>query len=224
MICPNSCGDKWAGASSRCGLARIIMAPAPSRQARDGAPALRMKNLTDQHTLKESTDRDPILNTAKLQRVGSPRCNRPQEFWGQRESEPAGPAPAVWLITTSCRMGLKGKAVVAQSCPALYNPMDCSPPGSSVHGILQARILEWIATPFSRRFSQPRDPYCRQILYIWATRKENARALELGQTPHEKALENADRRNQARVRAHGELGHFSFPRNPKFHLLSFTIS
>ena len=40
--------------------------------------------------------------------------------------------------------------LVAQSCPTLYNPMDCSPPGSSVHAILQARILEWVAIPFSR--------------------------------------------------------------------------
>ena len=39
---------------------------------------------------------------------------------------------------------------VAQSCPALCDPMDCSPPGSSVHGISQARILEWAAMPFSR--------------------------------------------------------------------------
>jgi len=39
----------------------------------------------------------------------------------------------------------------------LCNPMDCSPPGSSVHGILQARILEWVAVPFSRGSSQPRD-------------------------------------------------------------------
>ena len=38
-----------------------------------------------------------------------------------------------------------------------FNPMDCSPPGSSVHGILQARILEWVASPFSRGSSQPRD-------------------------------------------------------------------
>ena len=37
-----------------------------------------------------------------------------------------------------------------QSCPALYDPMDCSLPGSSVHGIPQARILEWVAIPFSR--------------------------------------------------------------------------
>ena len=46
---------------------------------------------------------------------------------------------------------------VAQSCPTLYNPVDCSLPGSSVHGIFQARILEWVAISFSRRSSQPRD-------------------------------------------------------------------
>ena len=40
--------------------------------------------------------------------------------------------------------------LVAQSCPTLYDPMDCSPQGSSVHGILQARILEWVAMPFSK--------------------------------------------------------------------------
>jgi len=38
-------------------------------------------------------------------------------------------------------------------CPTLPNPMDCSPPGSSVHGLLQARILEWVAIPFSRESS-----------------------------------------------------------------------
>ena len=39
---------------------------------------------------------------------------------------------------------------VAKSCPTLCHPMDCSPPGSAVHGILQARILEWVAISFSR--------------------------------------------------------------------------
>ena len=43
------------------------------------------------------------------------------------------------------------------SCLTLCNPIDCSPPASSVHGILQARILEWVAMPSSRRSSQPRD-------------------------------------------------------------------
>ena len=46
---------------------------------------------------------------------------------------------------------------VTQSCPNLCNPVDYSPPGTSVHGILQARTLEWAATPFSRGSSQPRD-------------------------------------------------------------------
>ena len=49
------------------------------------------------------------------------------------------------------------KSDVAQSCPTLCDPMDCSPPGSSIHGILQARILEWVAISFSRGTSQPRD-------------------------------------------------------------------
>ena len=44
-----------------------------------------------------------------------------------------------------------------QSCLTLCDPMDCSPPGSSVHGILQTRILEWVAMPSSRGSSQPRD-------------------------------------------------------------------
>ena len=45
---------------------------------------------------------------------------------------------------------------VAQSCPTLSNPMDCSLPGSSIHGIFQARILEWVAISFSRGSSQAR--------------------------------------------------------------------
>ena len=49
------------------------------------------------------------------------------------------------------------KVKVAWSCLTFSDPMDCSPPGSSVHGILQARILEWVAISFSREFSQPRD-------------------------------------------------------------------
>ena len=48
-------------------------------------------------------------------------------------------------------------AQLLQSCPTLCNPMDCSLPGPSVHGILQARILEWVAMPSSRGSSQPKD-------------------------------------------------------------------
>ena len=46
-------------------------------------------------------------------------------------------------------------AMSLQSCPTLCNPVDCSIPGSSVHGILQARTLEWVAMPFSRGSSHP---------------------------------------------------------------------
>ena len=61
------------------------------------------------------------------------------------------------LHIVSLQYMMKVKALVAQSCPTLCDPVDCSPPGSSVHGILQARILEWVAVPFSRGSSQPRD-------------------------------------------------------------------
>ena len=62
-----------------------------------------------------------------------------------------------------------------QLCLTLCSPLDCSPPGSSVHGILQARILEWVAMPSSRGSSRPRDRTCvsdvsstgRQVLYHW---------------------------------------------------------
>ena len=65
---------------------------------------------------------------------------------------------------------------VAQSCPTLCDPMDCSLPGSSVHGIFWARTLEWVAISFSRRSSRPRD--WTQVSHIvgrhftiWATRE-----------------------------------------------------
>ena len=55
----------------------------------------------------------------------------------------------------SCQR-IKGKSEVAQSCLTLCDPMECSLPGSSVHGIFQARVLEWVAISFSRGSSQPR--------------------------------------------------------------------
>ena len=73
------------------------------------------------------------------------------------------------LVFNSLKMVLKVKVLVSQLCPTLCDPMDRSPPGSSVHGILQARILKWVAIPFFRESSQPRDQTLvspgRQILY-----------------------------------------------------------
>ena len=68
------------------------------------------------------------------------------------------------------------KMLVFQLCLTLCNPRDCSPPGSSVHAILQARILEWVAIPFSRGSSQPRDQTLvsyigDRFFTIWATRE-----------------------------------------------------
>ena len=71
---------------------------------------------------------------------------------------------------------LKVKVSVVQSCLTLCDPMDCTLPGSWVHEILQARILEWVAIPFSRGSPQPRDQ--TQVSHtaggfftIWATRE-----------------------------------------------------
>ena len=52
---------------------------------------------------------------------------------------------------------VKSESEVTQSCPTLCDPMNCSLPGSSVHGIFQARVLEWVAIAFSRGSSGPRD-------------------------------------------------------------------
>ena len=68
-----------------------------------------------------------------------------------------------------CQLNIS-ESEVAQLCPPLCDPMNCSLPGSSVHGIFQARILEWVAISFSRRSSptqgsNPGLPHCRQTLY-----------------------------------------------------------
>ena len=55
--------------------------------------------------------------------------------------------------------------LVTQLCQILCNPMDCSPLGSSVHGILQARILEWVAMDLPAHELNPGFLHCRQILY-----------------------------------------------------------
>ena len=77
----------------------------------------------------------------------------------------------------SCNVGvLQVKVLAAQWCPTLFDPLNYSPPGSSVPEILQARILEWVAIPFFRGSSWPRDQ--TQVSCIaggffttWATRE-----------------------------------------------------
>ena len=67
---------------------------------------------------------------------------------------------------------------VAQSCPTLCDTMDCSLPGSSLHGIFQTRVLEWVAISFSRGSSWPRDRtgvshIVGRYFIVWATREVN---------------------------------------------------
>ena len=66
--------------------------------------------------------------------------------WKECKREPGRPLPS-----------RSGAGLVAKSCPTLCDPMDCSRPGSSVNGIFQARILEWIAISFSKGSSPPRN-------------------------------------------------------------------
>ena len=81
------------------------------------------------------------------------------------------PSLTIWLYPLNYR---ESEREVTESCPTLCHPMDCSPPGSSAHGILQARILEWAAVSFSRRFPRPRDRTrvsCTVVrrFTVWAT-------------------------------------------------------
>ena len=89
----------------------------------------------------------------------------------------------LWVTDTWVGCGDKGEERMGHSQPCchsvvskFWDPMDCSLPGSSVHGILQVKILEWVAISFSRGSSRPKDVTCsscfgRWILYHSATRK-----------------------------------------------------
>ena len=85
--------------------------------------------------------------------LGAP-SSQPQDGSASRDhSPPCWPAVGSPVLLCVCVYPCS----VAKLCRTFYHPKDCSPPGSSVHRILQARILEWVATPLSRRSSQTRD-------------------------------------------------------------------
>ena len=104
-----------------------------------------------------------------------PTSLRPQAWTGEgpiRHSTHTWHCLTCYLIQGK----VKVKVSVTQSCPTLCNPMDCSPSGSSVHGILQARILEWLAIPFSRGSFWPKDRTqfsctAGRFFTVWATRE-----------------------------------------------------
>ena len=80
---------------------------------------------------------------------------------GSQMVSPLGKEPklrqlrVLWIVML--QLACESESEVTQPCPTLCDPMDCSPPGSSVHGIFQARVLEWVAISFSRGSSRPRD-------------------------------------------------------------------
>ena len=87
-----------------------------------------------------------------------------------------------WTCVLGQRHACTG-AQSPQSCPTLCKPMDCSQPGSSVHGILQARRLEWVAMLFSRGSSRPRDQ--TRISYVCCIGRQ---VLSLPRAPSGKPL------------------------------------
>ena len=115
--------------------------------------------------------------------MGFPR----QEYWSRLPFPSPGelPNPGIKLVSPALQMdslplshlgGKKKWSEVAQLCPTLCDPMGCSLSGSSVHGIFQARVLEWIAISFSRGPSWPRNQtqvsrIAGRRFTVWATRE-----------------------------------------------------
>ena len=100
-----------------------------------------------------------------------PRPEKAQRRWRQEERSLEWRQISCWSISLEICCCY---CLVAQSCPTYCDPMDCSPPSSSVHGLSQARLLEWVAISFSRGSFQPRagtrvSCIDRQILYPLAT-------------------------------------------------------
>ena len=93
--------------------------------------------------------------------------------WCQASTAGLGIYP-LWIRGHHCNMWSDNEVLVAQSCLTLCKPTDCSPPGFSVHGIFQARILERVAIPFSRGSFLPGDqsqvPHIASRFFtVWAT-------------------------------------------------------
>ena len=134
-----------------------------------------LKNWCFRTVVLEKTLENPL--DCKINQV-NPKGIQPWIFIGRTNAETE--APIVWSPDAKSQLTGKdpdaGKVKVIQLCQTLRDPMDCSPPGSSVHGILQARILELVAFSFSRGSPQPRDwtqvsHIAGGFFTIWATRE-----------------------------------------------------
>ena len=98
-------------------------------------------------------------------------------LWYLKQNSPSPPSSQLSKMVASLVVQwIRILSRLAQSCPTHCNPMDCSLPGSSVHGIFQAIVLEWIVISFSRGSSQPRDWTQVSLIVdrrftVWATRE-----------------------------------------------------
>ena len=119
-----------------------------------------------------------------------------------------------WNFNLSCAV----LCLVAQLWPTLWDPMDCSQPSSSVHGVLQAIMLEWVAMPSSRESSQPRDwtevsCIAGGVVTIWATR-ESPRILEWVALPFSRGIFPTQGLNQGLLHCRWILYQLTCPEAP----------
>ena len=112
-----------------------------------------------------------MSNSVRPQRLQPTRLPHPWDYPGKKTG-----VGCHFLL--QC-MKVKSESEVAQSCPILSDPMDCSPPGSSIHGIFQARVLEWGATAFSdemvketEKFDRERRVQSTHFAHFWSVWKE----------------------------------------------------
>ena len=190
LLSPDSrqdgCGDSGGQRLSRP-HAHVLRLAVPPGQAIWGGIHAQVWPVLDHHTLLSQQEEVPFSEPPRLLFLYVERiaivldvygcCNNYHKLSGLRQHQLIIQYGSPWATVkvSACLCSLR--VLVTQSCPTLCDPMDCSPPGSSILGILQARILEWIAIPFSRGSSWLRDwthvssASCisRKILYHWAT-------------------------------------------------------
>ena len=108
--------------------------------------------------------------------LSDPKPHSTLEVWPVRGAQNTRRWAGIACIYCLKYLVVTQQKVKVKSCQTLCDPVDCSPPGSSVHGILQARILEWVAISFSRGSSQLRDwtrvsCFAGRRFILWATRE-----------------------------------------------------
>ena len=111
-----------------------------------------------------------LLLLSRFSCVDSVRPHRQQPTRLPRPWDSSGKNTGVGCHFLLQCLKVKSESEVAQSCQTLHDPMGYSPPGSSVRGIFQARMLEWVAMPFSRDLPRSRDQTC--ISYVFSSGRQ----------------------------------------------------